>query len=347
MATTKQTRHVQLGLSEEKLLTMYRQMVLARALDRRMWVLNRQGKAPFVISGQGHEAAQVGAAAALRPGVDWVCPYYRDLALCLAVGMTAAEFMLSVFARRDDPNSGGRQMPSHFGLRRARIVTSSSTVATQVLHAAGIAYASKLRGLDEVALGCLGEGSTSKGDWHEALNFAGVHRLPFVCLVQDNDYAISVPHRLQMGVDSVAARAAGYGMPGETVDGGDLLAVYEVMKRAVERARAGEGPTLVCAKVARFTSHSSDDDQRRYRPQEELEALLRRDPIERFRNYLLDERVIDEEADERVQQEATAEVDQAVAAAEQAEAPSPDDLLENVFAHQDSSPLGGEGREGS
>jgi 2-oxoisovalerate dehydrogenase E1 component alpha subunit len=245
--------------------------------------------------------------------------------------------MLSVFARRSDPNSGGRQMPSHFGLKRARIVTSSSTVATQVLHAAGIAYASKLRGLDEVSLGCLGEGSTSKGDWHEALNFAGVHKLPFICLVQDNDYAISVPHRLQMGVDSVAARAAGYGMPGETVDGGDILSVYEVMQRAVERARSGQGPTLVCAKVARFTSHSSDDDQRRYRPQEELEALLRRDPIERFRNYLLDEHVMDEASDERLQQECAAEVAAALATAEGAEAPSPDELLDNLFASGEQS----------
>ena len=313
---------------------MYRQMFLARALDRRMWVLNRQGKAPFVISGQGHEAAQVGAAAALRPGVDWVCPYYRDLALCLAMGLTARDFMLSVFARSSDPNSGGRQMPSHFGLKSARIVTTSSTVATQVLHAAGIAYASKLRGLDEVSLTCLGEGSTSKGDWHEALNFAGVHKLPFVCLVQDNDYAISVPHRLQMGVDSVAARAAGYGVAGETVDGGDILSVYEVMKRAVKRARSGEGPTLIDAKVARFTSHSSDDDQRRYRPQEELEALLRRDPIERLRNYLLDERVIDEPADEKLQQECAAEVEAALATAEQAGPPSAGDLLKNLFAEE-------------
>jgi len=331
-ATARQTRHSQLGLSEEKLVDMYRQMFLARALDRRMWVLNRQGKAPFVIPGRGHEAAQVGAAAALRPGLDWVCPYYRDLALCLAMGMTAGEFMLSVFARRSDPNSGGRQMPSHFGLKRARIVTTSSTVATQVLHAAGLAYASKLRGLDEVSLTCLGEGSTSKGDWHEALNFAGVHNLPFICLVQDNDYAISVPHRLQMGVDSVAKRAAGYGMAGETVDGGDILAVYEAMQKAVERARSGGGPTLVNAKVARFTSHSSDDDQRRYRPQEELEALLRRDPIERFRNYLLDEGVLDEEADERLQQECAAEVEAALVAAEQAEPPDAEDLLRNVFA---------------
>ena len=321
-----------MGLSDEQLLTMYRQMVLARAIDRRMWVLNRQGKAPFVISGQGHEAAQVGAAAALRPGVDWLVPYYRDLAFCIAMGMTALDFMYSVYARRDDPNSGGRQMPSHFGLKRARILSASSPVATQIIHAAGIAYASKVRGLDEVAVTCIGEGGTSKGDWHEGLNFAGVHKLPFICIVQDNDYAISVPHRLQMGVDSVARRADGYGVAGEAVDGGEILAVYEVMKRAVERARSGGGATLIAAKVARFTSHSSDDDQRRYRPQEELESLLRRDPIERFRTLLLDEGLLNEAEDERLQQEATAEVDAAVRTAEAAEPPDPGDFTTRVLA---------------
>jgi 2-oxoisovalerate dehydrogenase E1 component alpha subunit len=328
----RELRHEALGLPTDHLRTMYRHMVLSRAIDRRMWVLNRQGKAPFVISGQGHEAAQVGAAAAMRPGVDWLCPYYRDLAFCIALGLTPLEFMLSVFSRREDPSSGGRQMPSHFGLERARIVTTSSTVATQVIHAAGIAYASRLRGLPEVAVTCLGEGSTSKGDWHEGLNFAGVHRLPFVCLVQDNDYAISVPHRLQMGVESVADRAAGYGMAGVTVDGGDVLAVYEVMKKAVDRARAGEGPTLIDAKVARFTSHSSDDDQRRYRPPEELEAMLRRDPIERFRTYLLEASILDEQDDERIQQECTSEVDQAVQTAESAEAPVAGDIYRHLFA---------------
>jgi 2-oxoisovalerate dehydrogenase E1 component alpha subunit len=246
--------------------------------------------------------------------------------------MTARDFMLGVFARATDPSSGGRQMPSHFGLSRARIITTSSVVATQVLHAAGLAYAARLRGLDEVAVACVGEGSTSKGDWHEALNFAAVHRLPFICLVQDNDYAISVPHRLQMGVESVAERAHGYGMTGATVDGGDVLAVHEVMAAAVARARAGEGPTLIDAKVARFTSHSSDDDQRRYRPQEELEALPRRDPIERFRNYLMDEDLLSEDADERLQQECTAEVDAAVTEAQAAPQPDPADLARHLFA---------------
>jgi 2-oxoisovalerate dehydrogenase E1 component alpha subunit len=330
----KEPLHSVLGLTPDRLQSMYTLMVLARAVDRRMWVLNRQGKAPFVISGQGHEAAQVGVAAALRPGEDWVVPYYRDLALCLALGMTPAEFMLSVFARADDPNSGGRQMPSHFGLKRARIVTTSSPVATQIIHATGIAYASKVRGLDEVTLTCIGDGGTSKGDWHEGLNFAAVHKLPFICMVEDNDYAISVPHRLQMGVDSVAQRAAGYGMEGETVDGGDILSVYEAMVRAVARARKGQGPTLLTVKVARFTSHSSDDDQRRYRPQEELEALLRRDPIERFRNYLLDNGLFTEADDQRIQAECTTQVDEAVTAAEMAPSPSPEDSLTGVFAEE-------------
>jgi len=306
--------------------------VLARALDRRAWTLNRQGQAPFVISCQGHEAAQVAAAAALRPGIDWVVPYYRDLALCLAMGRTAREFMLSVLARADDPGSGGRQMPSHFSLRRARIVTVSSTVATQVVHAAGIAYASRLRDLDEVTITTLGEGSTSCGDWHEALNFAGVHRLPLICLVEDNGYAISVPRTLQMPVASVAERARGYGMAAADVDGGDPLAVYEVISQAVRRARAGEGPTLVRARCWRITSHSSDDDQRRYRPPEELEEMLRSDPIDRFRAHLLEEGLLTEEAEERLQRECAAEVDAAVAAAEAAPLPDPADLERHVYA---------------
>jgi 2-oxoisovalerate dehydrogenase E1 component alpha subunit len=332
MATAKETRHLSLGLDTERLLTMYRQMVLARAVDRRMWVLNRQGKAPFVISGQGHEAIQVAAANAMRPGIDWLVPYYRDLAFCLALGQTPRDFMLSVFGRAEDPNSGGRQMPSHFGSSALRIMTKSSVVGTQICHAAGIAYAAKVRALDEVAVTCIGEGGTSQGDWHEGLNWAGVHRLPFICIVQDNDYAISVPHRLQMGVDSVAKRAEGYGVVGVTVDGGDLLACFEVMRDAVARARTGDGATLVSAKVARFTSHSSDDDQRRYRPQAELEALLRRDPIERFRGHLLDEGLMPEELDEGIQQEATAEVDAAVTYAEAAASPVAEDALKNVFA---------------
>src|SRR5687768_14547219 len=171
------SQHEELGLSKDILLEMYYYMLLARSLDERMWLLNRQGKAPFVISCQGHEAIQVGAALALERGKDWFLPYYRDLGMCLALGMTPREAMLQHFARREDPNSGGRQMPGHYGYRKLKIVTGSSPVATQLCHAAGIALASKLRGVDEVTVVSHGEGATSKGDWHESLNLAGIHKL--------------------------------------------------------------------------------------------------------------------------------------------------------------------------
>ncbi|HUZ88902.1 MAG TPA: thiamine pyrophosphate-dependent dehydrogenase E1 component subunit alpha [Candidatus Acidoferrales bacterium] len=315
---------------------MYRKMLLARAIDRRMWALNRQGKASFVVSAQGHEAAQVGAAAAMRPGVDWLVPYYRDLAFCIALGVTPLDFMLSVFARATDPSSGGRQMPSHFSNPVAHIVSTSSVVGPKQLHACGLAYAARLRGLDEVAVSCIGEGGTSQGDWHEAMNFAAIHRLPFICLVQDNGYAISVPHQLQMGVESVAARAAGYGMPGISVDGGDILEVYAAMTQAMTRARSGEGPTLIAAKVDRFTSHSSDDDQRRYRPSEELEAMLQNDPLERFAKYLLEHQLMSPEDDKSLHQECAAAVDEAVAAAETAPSPDPAQIHRHLFFEEGS-----------
>lgn len=297
-----------------------------------MWLLNRQGKAPFVVSGRGHEAAQVGAAAAMRPGVDWLVPYYRDLAFCLALGVGVRDYMLSVFARADDPSSGGRQMPSHFSDAHARIVSTSSVVGPKQLHACGIAYAARVRGLDEVAVSCIGEGGTSEGDWHEAMNFAAIHRLPFICPVQDNDYAISVPHRLQMAVSDVARRADGYGLPGVSVDGGDVLEVYAAMQAAMARARSGAGPTLIVAKVARFTSHSFDDDQRRYRTPEELEAMLGNDPIERCADYLVRQGLLDEAADQALKAACAAEVDAASAFAEAAPHPVPADIHRHLFA---------------
>src|SRR5512133_1167282 len=230
------------ALDNDTVKEMFYFMLLARSLDERMWLLNRQGKAPFVISCQGHEAIQVGAAFALERGKDWFLPYYRDLALCVALGMTPREVMLQHFAKRDDPNSGGRQMPGHYGYRRLKMVTSSSPVATQMCHAVGGALASKIRKTDEVTVVSVGEGGTSKGDWHESLNLAGIHNLPVIFLCQNNQYAISVPVPLQVAGGSVAARGAGYGMPGIEVDGTDAIAVYNVMKTAAGRARRGGGP---------------------------------------------------------------------------------------------------------
>ncbi|HWH24530.1 MAG TPA: thiamine pyrophosphate-dependent dehydrogenase E1 component subunit alpha, partial [Candidatus Limnocylindria bacterium] len=248
-----------LGLSRDDLLEMYRLMAIARAVDERMWVLNRAGKIPFVISGQGHEGAQVAIAYPLRKGHDWMVPYYRSVASLLTFGMTPREIMLAQFARGVDPSSGGRQMPGHYGIADRNILSVSSPVATQLLHATGLAYAAKIRATEQVAITYIGEGSSNQGDFHEGLNFAGIHKLPVVYVVENNGYAISVPMSLQSAVADIAVRGAGYNMPGIVVDGADVLACYRAGRDAIERARAGEGPTLIEAKVSRLTAHSSDD----------------------------------------------------------------------------------------
>src|SRR5919202_2345285 len=292
-------RHEALGLDEDDLLRMYRYMLLARRTDERMCSLNRQGKAAFVISCQGQEAAQVGTAYKLRPGYDYVYPYYRDFAITTLLGQTPKDHFLSLLGKREDPNSGGRQMPGHFSSRDSRIVTSSAPVGVQYPQAAGSALAFKMRGEDGVVLVCGGEASTSQGDWHEAMNFAGIHDLPVIFLVENNVYAISVPKTLQVA-GSIAGRAAGYGFPGVEVDGNDVLAVYEVAKVAFERARRGDGPTLIEARTYRLAAHTSDDDDRRYRTREEVEEWRLKDPIVHFERYLEESGVLDAEKKEEI-----------------------------------------------
>ncbi|HWQ13482.1 MAG TPA: thiamine pyrophosphate-dependent dehydrogenase E1 component subunit alpha [Roseiflexaceae bacterium] len=320
------------GLDEAAVLEMYRYMLLARAIDERMWQLNRTGRAPFAIPAQGHEAAGVGAAFALRPGTDIVLPYYRDMVVCLVLGMTARDMLLGVLARADDPNSGGRQMPCHFSSRKHRIITQSSVVATQVPHAAGAALAEKIKGGDAVVWCSFGEGSTSQGDWHEGVNLAAVHRLPVIFHCENNEYAISVPASLQMAVPSVAARAAAYGIPGVSVDGLDPLAVYAATREAIARARAGQGPTLIEARCIRLTPHTSDDNDRTYRAREEIAALRERDPLPRFREQLCAAGILDEAHDRALRAQVAREVDEATAFAEQAPPPAPEDLLKHVYA---------------
>ena len=319
-------------LAPETLREMFWQMLLARRLDERAWVLHRQGKIVFHISGIGHEAIQIGAAYAIRAGYDYVHPYYRDLALNLALGYTPAQFMLSLFGRAGESTSGARQMPSHWGSRRLNIVSGSSPVATQVPQAAGMALACKLRGEDRIALTTLGEGSTSQGDFYEGLNWAGIHRLPLVCIVQNNIYAISVPLELQMAVPNVADRAPMFGIAGVIVDGNDVLACYRVVKEAVDRARSGGGATLIEAKTYRPVPHSSDDDDRSYRSREEVNAWKERDPIVRFRSYLLDKGILTAQDIEGYEARARKEVDTAQANAEAAPYPQPQSALGAVFA---------------
>jgi len=334
-----QPSSVSSGLERADLLRMYELMLLARSLDERQWILNRQGKAPFVISCQGHEAAQVGSAYALRPGQDWVLPYYRDLGVVLTLGFTPTDVMMGLFGRAADPNSGGRQMPAHYSHRRLRIISQSSPTGTQVPHAAGVGLAIKIRNEvarkivdDSIAWVSFGEGTSSQGEVHEAMNLAGVHKLPVVFVCENNGYAISVPQRSQMGVEDVADRAAGYGFPGVVVDGADPVAAFEATQIAVERARRGEGPTLIEFKCVRLTAHSSDDNDRTYRPPAELKALKQNDPLVAFAAQLRADDVLTDETEHEIRERIKSAVNQATAAAEAAAPPEPATLGRFVYA---------------
>ena len=319
-------------LTPELLKEIYYYMALSRAVDDRMWILNRQGRAPVVYSSNGHEATQVGAVMALNRGEDWIVPYYRDLAMVIAYGETPREIMLHLLGRAADPNSGGRQMPAHWGLKRSHIMTTGSVVATQDVHAAGLALASKVLKDGRVSLASFGEGSTSQGEFHEALNFASVHKLPVIFLNENNGYAISVPARKQMAIMDVAARAQGYGIPGVIVDGNDPVKVYEVTAEAAERARRGEGPTLIEAKTYRFVPHSSDDDDRAYRSREEVAEWKKRDPVMTFEKRLIDENVMTADELKAMQQRIKDEVNDATDFAEKAALPDPSTLARHVYA---------------
>jgi 2-oxoisovalerate dehydrogenase E1 component alpha subunit len=320
------------GLADAQLVDMYRMVALARAVDERMWILNRAGRIPFVISGQGHEGAQVGITWALEKGHDWIAPFYRSIATCLTFGMTARDIMTAQYATANDPSSGGRQMPGHYGDPAKNIVSVSSPVATQILHATGIALAAKIRKTGQVAMTFMGEGSSNQGDVHEGLNFAAIHKLPFVLVIENNGYAISVPSVMELARPDVADRAAGYGIPGVVVDGADVLACYRASKEAVERARRGDGPTLIEAKVLRLTGHSSDDQQTKYRPAEELEAERARDALPLFREQLLGAGVLDAAALAQIDAENKAAVEDATDYAEAQPDPDPSTGLDHVYA---------------
>lgn len=320
------------ALSEDVLLEMYWTMLLSRRLDERVWILHRQGRIAFHISAMGHEACQVGVAYALNRGVDYVHPYYRDLALVLSLGVTPHDFMISVFGKAGELSSGARQMPSHWSARKFNLLSSSSPVATQVPQAAGLAFAIKYRinqGLQDpnddtqprLALTCLGEGSTSQGEWHEGMNWAGVHNLPFICLVQNNIYAISVPMEQQMAVPNVADRAMAYGVKGVIVDGNDVLACYDAMIEARDRAYRGDGATLLEAKTYRPVPHSSDDDDRSYRSREEVLEWKQKDPIKRYQEYLVERGILDQAKIDAYENKAKALIDEALKLAEEAPYP--------------------------
>ncbi|NNF69023.1 MAG: tungsten formylmethanofuran dehydrogenase [Acidimicrobiia bacterium] len=328
--TVEVPAYTDLELSDDQLLEAYRLMLLARRLDDRMWALNRQGKVPFVVSSSGHEGTQVGAAMALNPDVDWSLPYYRDIAFMIALGMSPEDIFLGVFSKATDPTSGGRQMPNHWSDPSRNVFCHSSVIATQFPHAAGIAYELKRSGKPGVVAVMSGEGATSEGDWHEAMNFAGIHQLPLIFLIENNLYAISVPAAQEVA-GQVADRAKGYGMPGIVVDGNDVIEVHRTMAQAVARAQAGEGPTLIEAKTYRYYAHTSDDDDKLYRTPEEVEMWRKKDPISVLKNELIERRLLSEAAEADMEAAVDAEIAAAVEAAEAA--PTPTDAFSKVYAN--------------
>ncbi|THF75937.1 thiamine pyrophosphate-dependent dehydrogenase E1 component subunit alpha [Cohnella fermenti] len=319
---------------------MYEKMQLTRKFDERAQLLQRAGKVNFHISGITQEPSQVAMAFAMNLENDWFLPYYRDYGFVLSVGMTVKELMLSLFAKAEDPNSAGRQMPGHFGSKRLRIVTGSSPVTTQVPHAVGFALAAKMRGEQSVSLVSFGEGSSNQGDFHEGCNFAGVMKLPVIFVCQNNGYAISIPFAKQ-SAGRIADRAIGYGFPGIRVDGNDPLEVYRVFAEAHKRALAGEGPTLIEIMTYRVTPHSTSDNDLAYRTKEEVDHHKALDAIPAFRAYLTELGLWSDEKEAELQARIRKEIDEATQYGENAPFQPVEDAFRYVYA--DSAPEG-EGR---
>lgn len=320
------------GIAPELQLRLYETMVLARRLSERLLQLQRAGIVPLAVPCDGHEAAQVGSALAMPRERTIVYPYYRSLAAVLAYGMTPTDLVLGFYAKQNDPSTGGHQMPGHYSRRDLDIVTTSSVIATQIPHAAGAAYAAKVRRTGQVVITYFGEGATSEGDFHEGVNFAAIHKLPVIFVCENNQYAISVPQTKQMAIANVADRAPAYGIAGTVVDGNDVEAVHRATRGAVERALAGEGPTLIEAKTYRLAPHTSDDDDRGYRPEEEKEFWRReRDPVSRYAAVLEERGLLDEAGKAEIAARVRAAIDEATAAAEASPDPDPADIAIPIY----------------
>ena len=319
-------------LTTEDLVDYYTRMVLVRTIDERIWALNRQGKVPIAASCQGHEAAQLGSLlAAEKDGKCFLFPYYRDLGLKVAAGLTPTQVMLSFMGKAGDPYSNARQFPLQGADLPHRIIQISNVVGAGLTQATGYALGCKMLSDDTVTLAYFGDGGSSQGEAHEAMNFAGVHRLPLVFICENNRYAISVPQSNQMAVDDVASRSASYGFPGFVVDGMDLTLCYEATREAIKHARE-QGPVLLEMKVERFMPHTTDDDDRRYRPADEVEEARQRDPVVSLAALLVEQGAITQQQVKDIKAHATELVNEATDAAEAAGLPDVSTIQDLVYA---------------
>jgi 2-oxoisovalerate dehydrogenase E1 component len=327
------------SLSKGELLRAYRTMLASRRCDEKILILLKQGKSFFHIGGSGHEAAQVAAAAALRRGHDWAFPYYRDQAFALQLGMTIGEMFLISLHRAEDPATGGRQPQGHFGRPDLRIPTQSSPTGTQYLQAVGVALAAKKEGTDEVVYVSSGEGATSEGEFFEAVNWAAREALPVIFFIEDNRLAISVPVENQTAGGSVYDVVSGFkGLERFDVEGSNFLAVYDAMQQAVERARKGEGPSLIHANVVRLLPHSSSDDQLKYRAKEDVEKDKARDPLPKMMRFLIEEGYITDKEATEMQAEVREAVDAAAVWAESRPLPEASTAELHVYGTVHSNP---------
>lgn len=316
-------------LDEATLTQMYRAMAANRRVDERCMKLQRQGRIGFYGTATGEEAAAVGSAAALDED-DWVFPALRQGGVMLYRGWPIEKWFHHLFGTEQAVEKG-RSMPCHYSDHTVGTVSWSSCMATQLPHAVGMAYAARYEGDDAVAAAYLGDGATSEGDFHTAMNFAGVWDAPVVFLCNNNQWAISVPFEKQTGSESIHVKADAYGFDGHRVDGNDVLAVYEATKDAVDKAREGGGPTLLEFVTYRIRGHSTSDDPTQYRDEEEVEAWKRRDPLGRFRQYLLRQGILSREALDAMHDEIETEIDAAIDAAEQGTPPSLESMVEDVY----------------
>lgn len=318
------------ALKDDQLKELYELMVKTRMVDERMMKLQRQGRLGFYLTATGEEAAHLGSAYACRE-TDWIVPQYREPGIWLLRGMSLKTYVDQLFGNAADVTKG-RQMPNHFSFREANIASVSSPVGSQIPHATGVGWAARLRGDDVASLVYFGDGASSQGDFHVGLNFAGVFRTPTVFCCKNNGWAISVPFERQTAAETIAQKAEAYGMPGVRVDGNDVLAVHQVTAEALERARSGEGPTLIECVTYRLGSHSSSDDPTRYRTEDELDRWEERDPIPRFQRFLQDRGIWDNDFEERLRQGVEEELEQAIEASEATDKPPLSSLFDDVYA---------------